>query len=78
MGSRGKEQRAGAGLPRAQRAQPPWQEANHTRMWWVVNGMGRRVPALPRTLDGSLTRVSCKSLKTEVPRRGQSKISCSI
>lgn len=35
------------GLPRAQRAQPPWQEAKHTRMW--------RVPALLPTRTGWVT-----------------------
>ena len=27
------------------RAQPPWLEANRTRMWWVANGIWQRVPA---------------------------------
>lgn len=52
---RGKEQRTDFGLPRTQRAQAPWQEADHTRMWWLVIRTEGRVPAWPPTLAGWVT-----------------------
>lgn len=71
IGSTGKEQRAGLGCqeprgPRRLGRKPS------------TPGCGESLPCYPRGLDGSLSRESCKSLKTEVLQRGQSSISCTI